>query len=352
MVLKLFRKKEKHAPRPASGDTRNGNNTPEKDAHEELRGYVRKGLDQIFAGDADPAPETILDLNNIPERRLDAIMGIVGQMQRLGAAYEKFKSLNDPMASMERIAQSVASDPIFSAKVLKTANSPYFGLPGKVTSVSHALAILGLVNLKTLYFQEHFKILGTGNQKIQAVQRHVWEHATHTAISASFLAKAFDVKDRETAFTIGLLHDVGKLVLINLGLGQDIRQALAAIYTSGGSMALENKLLGVNHALAGRIAANKWELPSLIIQTTALHHSLPSLSATDSTMDPDVRGHLIVLFLADQVAKLFCAKDHGSYPVTSLPPQYLPHVSLKRVKKALFHSQLFQEIEKARAVSI
>ena len=82
-------------------------------------------------------------------------------LDAFGLTFAKMRAFNDPNASLQHISQAITSDIVFSSKVLKTANSPYFGMQGQVSSLHHAVLILGLNNLKTLYFQDHFKMLGS-----------------------------------------------------------------------------------------------------------------------------------------------------------------------------------------------
>src|SRR5271170_3496948 len=121
--------------------------------------------------------------------------------------------INDPNSSSSDIADVLKKDQVLTAKILRLVNSSYYAIPGGVTDVQRALAFLGFNTLAQLVLSlSVFSVFSTfDNQDFSMME--FWKHALGTAVGAELLAKKLKFKKPEEAFTCGLLHDIGKLVL-------------------------------------------------------------------------------------------------------------------------------------------
>jgi putative nucleotidyltransferase with HDIG domain len=198
-------------------------------------------------------------------------------------------------SSAREIASLVAKDPGFSARLLKAANSAWYGLPRSVGALSDAVLLLGMRSLRNLAL-----IAATEDMLSREVAGYelgkgeLWRHSLACAQAAEMLAEMLQMPEREEAFVAGLLHDVGKLIL-----GLYLREERLSIYTvmmQGESTFLEaeRKALGFDHAeIGGRIAMH-WSLPLPLVQAIAYHHA------------PVQKGRVVPLAALVHIADLTC----------------------------------------------
>ncbi|HHN65304.1 MAG TPA: HDOD domain-containing protein, partial [Nitrospirae bacterium] len=109
--------------------------------------------------------------------------------------------------SIEKIGEFISSDQALSARVLKIVNSPVYGFPGRISSISQAIMLLGLSALKGM-------LLGVSIIDImEKTMLGLWEHSFGTAMAARLIASKRGYKDIEDASVAGLIHDIGKVAL-------------------------------------------------------------------------------------------------------------------------------------------
>ncbi len=194
---------------------------------------------------------------------------------------------------VKTLASKIARDQAIVARVLRVANSPFFGLSGKIGSISEAIAVLGFNNLRGLV---------TGAAIINAFPRgdenlfdwrQFWCHSINAAVTAKVLAKRLGI-NAETAFTAGLLHDIGKLV-IGVYFPKMFAGSLHFAESSDeNSLQAERQLLGMDHARLGGEIAQRWRFPPPIQQALALHHDaqrLPERGLTDVIYAANLLAH-------------------------------------------------------------
>lgn len=198
--------------------------------------------------------------------------------------------INDPNSSSADIAEILKKDQVMTAKILRLVNSSYYAIPGGVADVQRALAFLGFNTLAQLVlslsvfsvFQgatsEHFSILD------------FWKHALGTAVCSELLAKRLKLPKPEEAFTCGLLHDIGKLVLHEID-----PERLAAIVTETAKSQrsffdVEREWDLPGHSYLGEVIATKWGLPQVIRLSIHYHHfDTSKMDSILSSMKPMIQ---------------------------------------------------------------
>ncbi len=182
------------------------------------------------------------------------------------------------MVSLEEIAETISQDQGLTTKILALANSAFYGLQAKVSSVSRAIALLGLKEIRNLVL-----ILGAQSVTVRHnLPTHFdledyWEHQLSVGVLAKTIAAKHKSVDADILFTAGLLHDFGK-ILTAMHRPEDW-EAIQLI-TQDKLMAYnhaEELHWGLEHGLIGAMTLNSWNLPPELTEPVNWHHS-PDLS--------------------------------------------------------------------------
>jgi putative nucleotidyltransferase with HDIG domain len=193
---------------------------------------------------------------------------------------------------IKTLADKVSHDQALTAKTLRLANSSFYGLQRKVTTISQAISVLGFQSVRTLITAT--AVTGSFSTAPQSKFdfQSFWRHAVGTAVCARSLARHVHV-NQEYAFMAGLLHDIGRLVLVT-----DFPDEYNEVLIHRGEhdcylFEAELEVLGVCHAMVGGALAEHWKFPPVIQKAVALHH------------DPEARetGSLAaIVHVADAIA--------------------------------------------------
>lgn len=180
--------------------------------------------------------------------------------------------LEDPDAPVDELVGVIEKDPALTANVLKLSNSAYYGLRREVGSVREALIRLGNRNLVTLAFAASMgRLLQVPVTAYRLPRGRLWRHALAVGLlSSRLMAGAADPSGRNRAFTAGVVHDLGKL-LLDRPLGEAL-EPLPADLDSRGLCEAERRRLGFDHAEAGAALAENWNFPADLVAVIAGHH--------------------------------------------------------------------------------
>lgn len=216
------------------------------------------------------------------------------------AVDELIRSFVEDDVSVEVIADKISRDPALCLRVLKIVNSPFYGLSRQVASLSEAVLILGFSTVRSLALGASFMHRLPQAPSGAFVPAEVWRHSLYAALSARRLAKYAKV-DPDWAFTAGLLHDVGKIVMYasEPGLAEGVQACRVAEGLR--PYEAERMVCGVDHAEVGARVLAHWRLPARIEHATAEHHV-----ANPEKVEPLTD----IVYLADIIAH---AADEGSY---------------------------------------
>jgi putative nucleotidyltransferase with HDIG domain len=219
--------------------------------------------------------QTVRDLPALPE--------VVVRVMRLA---------EDPRSDAQSIARVIATDQAMAARVLKLANSAFYGLPRRVSTLSEAVVILGFRTIKNLAIAAStFELLNREIAGYWLQRGELWRHSLACAIGAQLIARRVRLPVSEEAFVAGLLHDIGK-VAINLFVREQFDQIMErALQDRIPFVEAEQAVLGFNHAMAGGLIAEKWNLPPLLVSVIKYHHQ-PSSA-------PEKEPMISVVHLAD-----------------------------------------------------
>ncbi|MFN3480806.1 MAG: HDOD domain-containing protein [Thermodesulfovibrionales bacterium] len=176
------------------------------------------------------------------------------------------KTVDSPSISLGEIGDIITKDQALTAKLLKMVNSPIYGFPGRISSVSQTLILLGLNVVKGMLLSiSVFEMM-------EKTMVGLWEHSLCTALAARAIAIKKDLKDPEEIMVSALLHDIGKVAL-RIKFPEEYETALSESEKKGKLIReSEESVFSISHAEAGGWLTEKWFFPRSLIEPIAYHH--------------------------------------------------------------------------------
>jgi putative nucleotidyltransferase with HDIG domain len=203
--------------------------------------------------DAKTIERKIEDLANLP-----TLPGVVKVLTSM---------VEDENVSAADIGDVVSKDQVLSAKILRLVNSPVYGFPGRISSVNHALVLLGFNVVKGL-------VLGTAIFDTMGREtKGLWEHSLGTAVISRRIAKELKAGQPEEVMVAGLLHDLGKVVISFLA-PEEYRVVCGDAEKRRCHVAeAERDALGIDHTRVAMLVADRWHLPVRLSDALTYHHA-------------------------------------------------------------------------------
>ena len=207
--------------------------------------------------------------------RLEALVRQVRDLPALPAAVVRVMQLtDDPKAGMADVARALASDQALAARVLKLANSAFYGASRRIATVSEAVVTLGMRTTRNLVMATSCQEMLERDVAGYALPRGaLWRHSLACASAAQALAERARYRATEEAFVAGLLHDIGKVVLSTYRKEEFARVLLRALAGDRTFAEAEREVLGFDHAEAGARLLERWNLPSSLVLAVRYHHA-------------------------------------------------------------------------------
>ncbi len=329
------------------------------DSAQTLQACLTKGMALVFTVEDLPKENraSLLKLDDIDDEVRQKVLSHLGSLKNFDTLHKLQRMVGDPQAAMAELSRMITGDPMLTAKILRVANSPYYGMEQKLNSISHAIMIIGLANLKGIIYSEG--ILNILNEKSfhrDPTMHTLWQHANYTAICASYLGYLFRDLNQGTLFTLGILHDIGKFLMMKLPPLPQNDLAPVRTYSPSWTLEEEEDIYGINHALVGRLALQHWGLSDLMVETVSLHHVPGYLNRDELGLDHEALQYLLVLFLADQAACLIAdeskgADTGGDTHIERLHPSYHGLIDRKKLQQLLLDRSLLGQLREAEAIA-
>jgi HD-like signal output (HDOD) protein len=256
--------------------------------------------------------EGIVDLKNLIDnaQKLPNIPKVVQEL---------IESFGDESIKNDEIAKKISADQVLTAKVLRAANSAHYGGNRKVGSVSDAVFLLGFNAVRTL-------VLASGmTGAFKAPEGFdlpaFWHNSFAVASTCKWLAK-FSKDDAETAFTCGMIHNIGEL-LIHIILPDECKEIQKIVDRGGRNSDIEKNVLGFNFPEAGAELAHRWKFPDVIV--AGIRHQLNPLAA------PEFSRFAALINIADYIVHEN-EKDGGATIVEKFPNDLATKLGINLVK--------------------
>ena len=202
-------------------------------------------------------------------------LGRISSLPSLPSLYEEaVAELESPDGTVARAGEIIAQDPAMTAKVLQIANSAIFGLRDPVTSPEKGASVIGMSSLKSLVLSLGVFTSFDGAEIPGFSIDEILDHSLRVAKIAQSIAtsQGFDKASADEAFTAGLLHDIGKLILA-ANAPQEFAASLATSLAQGIPLVeAEQQIMGIGHDKVGSYLLTLWGIPQNIVEAVAFHH--------------------------------------------------------------------------------
>ncbi len=232
------------------------------------------------------------------EEAVNKILGKIKALPTLSLVVAKvIQVVSNPLTSASDLSKIITVDQALTAKVLRLANSAFYGFPFRIKNITQAVSILGFDTIRNLALTVSVYKVFTGENDSEFSHQDFWKHCVGVAICASLLARRIKYKSPEGAFTAGLLHDIGKNFFEQY-MNKEYREVLKYAKEKNKSIYLaEQEKLSIDHAIVGKMMAEKWNLPHELAAGIAAHHH------PEKEEEETVMAHII------NVADIICKKQ-------------------------------------------
>jgi len=255
--------------------------------------------------------------------------------------------LAEDKADARSIAALLRNDQALTAKILRLINSPYYAIPGGVSDVSHAVSYLGHNTLYQLILGVSvFSILSPKDGGGLLQPRELWKHALGCAALSEELAKSLGFSNPETCFTAGLLHDVGKVALLDL-VPERFQRTVGLAYDKGISLSEASLQSGLpGHETVGARLAERWRFPKSISVAMTHHRHLRPINR--ARLSSDLGSIVDITALANIMVRRFEFGDPGDPVVPDIDQQLLHRLNLTQTRTAVLYDDLRMAVDKSK----
>ncbi len=187
------------------------------------------------------------------------------------------QTINNPSTSAEELSRLISLDQGLASKILRIVNSAYYGFPKRISTITHAVVILGFNTVRNLVLGvSAFGMLPQKGTSSGLNRAQFWEHSVAVAIMSSIITKRRKPQTRsavEEAFIVGLLHDLGKLFL---DCYFPVQFAVCVAFAGRENITeveAEHRVLDIDHTIVGKKIAEHWNFPPTLTNSIGAHHN-------------------------------------------------------------------------------
>lgn len=209
-------------------------------------------------------------MTTLPRFLTDAVKDVPS----LPAAFSRLNAaVDDPHHSTSDIESVVREDTALAGRLLRLANSAYFGFPARIDTISRAITLVGTRQLRDLALATSIIDIFKGVSPEHVTVESFWKHSIACGLAARILASLRREPNPEQFFVAGLLHDIGRLIMY-IKLSDEMARILDTARQTGELMYVcEQNLLGYDHAAVGGELLKRWNLPPHLCTAVACHHA-------------------------------------------------------------------------------
>jgi putative nucleotidyltransferase with HDIG domain len=248
----------------------------------------------------------------------EALLNRVDELPPLPAVAARVMSMaDDDRTSAMDLAQVLSTDQALTARLIRISNSAYYGFARRVSTVREAVVMLGFKQVRQVAVGASLINTFRGSKGVNEPfdVDLFWGHSVAVAVAAELLAKKTRAARPEDAFTAGILHDIGRLVIRQV-LPQEFAQAVSMARSTGMSLhEAELQTTGYAHDDVGRALGERWKFPPHLVEAVRCHH--------DERLTPENDGLAGVVAQCNRLALhygLYCGYDMEDGEMLPVPP--------------------------------
>ncbi len=281
-------------------------------------------------------------------KTINEIQGVLARIDNLPTlpivASELIRILGNSNTSMSQISELMNNDQSITARVLKIANSAYYGIRNRVDTLRTALVILGVNEITNIVIGVSLmKVFDTEGEKLFDHQSF-WKHSIYTAHLSRWLSRKLLIPFHGEEFTAGLIHDIGKIILDQYFHPEFVNvRKYMELFPQDQEHEIEQKVLGATHMELGYWLADRWKIPGHI-QSAILYHHKPEKS-------PDNIELCCLVNIVNTISNYYVNQVRHERIYKEIPSSFAWN-RLNKVKKIDFNdigAEVNEEIEKANA---
>jgi HD-like signal output (HDOD) protein len=276
------------------------------------------------------------------EKRLKDMIHRMDDLPTLPNIISKvMKMIDNPYSNADHLTELISMDQSLTIKTLKLANSAYYGFPREIVTVTEAVVVLGFLTVRNLILTSTlYNIFVNDGNDSEFDRKKYWRHSVATAICSRLIVSTVSPgqKEEEEAFTLGILHDIGKVFLDTNYHDEFINVIKENRRTKEKFFETERRLIGVEHGEIGALLIDKWNLPENFIDPIRFHHY--PVQAPDKFMT-------YVLHIADQVSKLTLIEYEDSGAFSEINPEVMKELKLDNESIKVIVKNLEYELSNA-----
>lgn len=209
----------------------------------------------------EPAISLEAFISDVP--RLSSFAGVVGKLESV---------MRDSSSSLQEVAEMVGQDQSLTARLLRLANSSFYGFPNRLETIQEAVTLLGLQQIQDLVWASTVIRIFAGVPSEFVTMAEFWKHSIACGIASRTLALSLDVARPEKFFVCGLLHDIGRMVIYTKQLNKTREIFLLQKNERLLLRQAEEKTLGFDHAQIGESLLKQWNFPPNLVNAVRWHH--------------------------------------------------------------------------------
>lgn len=203
----------------------------------------------------------------------DLIRGAV-EVGTVQTMYQRLIQVMDhPLSSAADVGKIISEDPGLTARLLRLVNSPIYGFPSRIDTVTQAISIVGMTQLRDLAVGTAFIKLFTNVPSHLADMDSFWRHSIACGLAARQLAGQRREANVERFFVAGLLHDIGRPIMFTRAPVEAARALAESRQTGQLLFQLEQQAFGFHHGAVGALLLERWRLPGMLVDAAAWHHT-------------------------------------------------------------------------------
>jgi len=228
--------------------------------------------------------------------RIDTLIQKVDQIPTLPIVSNQIMGLlSDENVSIKKVAGLIEKDQALAVKILKIANSAFYGTLSKVSTIDHALVILGLKEVRGILLAFSIRNFFPDDTGEGFDRTRFWKHSIICSQVAKYLARHFRVQRDDTLFLSGLIHDMGKVVFDQY-FHDEFLQIIDYVESNNESFSkAEKEILGITHYQVAAELLKRWKFPEKVLMNVFYHHA--------PWQDKNYLAGSIVIYLANMFTK-------------------------------------------------